>query len=191
MSARGIDFFESWVHRNIREPGQSGDWAKARELAKELRVDAAAAGFTVADLILEKGRIEKYIYDHMTGGLNRPIRRIVIIDDLPAFAQTLSEMMESLGYQVRVSTDARSSFTFDLEDDDIVFVDVLMPHVSGFQVLEQLARQKAKSWIVLMSGDKERLDAAEKLAEQLELNLIGALEKPFKLADIQVALAGT
>jgi len=66
-----------------------------------------------------------------------------------------------------------------------------MPHISGIQVLEQLARRNSKSWVVLMSGDKERLDQAEKLAEQLELNLIGALEKPFNLADIQVVLAGT
>ena len=128
---------------------------------------------------------------HMTGHLNRPMRRVVVIDDLPAFAETLAAMLDSLGYRVTVSTDARSSDTFDLNDDDIVFVDVLMPHISGIQVLEQLARQKSKSWVVLMSGDKQRLDEAEKLAEQLELNLIGALEKPFKLADIQVVLAGT
>jgi CheY-like chemotaxis protein len=127
----------------------------------------------------------------MTGKLHRPMRRVVVIDDLPAFAETLAAMLDSLGYRVTVSTDARSSHTFDLNDDDIVFVDVLMPHISGIQVLEQLARQKSKSWVVLMSGDRQRLDAAEKLAEQLDLNLIGALEKPFKLADIQVVLAGT
>jgi two-component system, OmpR family, response regulator PfeR len=128
---------------------------------------------------------------NMTGKLNRPMRRVVVIDDLPAFAETLSAMLDSLGYRVTVSTDARSSYTLDLSDDDIVFLDVLMPHISGIQVLEQLARQRSKSWIVLMSGDKQRLDAAEKLAEQLDLNLIGALEKPFKLEDIQVVLAGT
>jgi DNA-binding NtrC family response regulator len=117
-------------------------------------------------------------------------RRVVIIDDEAAFAETLTKIVRSLGFDVTVSTDARSSYTFELENTDIVFVDVLMPNVSGLQVLEQLARQEAKSSIVLMSGYLERLDEAEKLARKLELNLIGALEKPFRLEDVKDVLLG-
>ena len=190
MSAHGLDFFENWINENIREPGQSGDRTKARELAQKLIADAAAAGFTVADLTNDEHSVEKYIYDHMTGRLNNPVRRIIIIDDLPALAETLSRMLSSLGHQVIVWTDANSRHTFDLDDDHIIFVDVMMPRITGFQVLEQLARQKAKCWIVLMSGDRVSLDEAEKLAEQLGLNLIGALPKPFRLADIKKVLAG-
>ena len=42
-----------------------------------------------------------------------------------------------------------------------------------------------------MSGDGLSLAEAEKLAKQLELNLISALAKPFRLADIEDVLAGT
>ncbi|HUQ36912.1 MAG TPA: response regulator [Aestuariivirga sp.] len=117
-------------------------------------------------------------------------RRVVIIDDEAAFAETLTKMVRSLGFDVTVSTDARSSYTFDLKNSDVVFVDVLMPNVSGLQVLEKLARQNAKSSVVLMSGHPERLDEAEKLARKLELNLIGALEKPFRLEDVKDVLLG-
>ena len=117
-------------------------------------------------------------------------RRIVIIDDEPTFAETLTKMVKSLGYDVTISTDARSSYTFELKSSDIVFVDVLMPNVSGLQVLQKLAQQKAKSSIVLMSGHLERLDEAEKLARKLDLNLIGALEKPFRLEDVKDVLLG-
>ena len=165
--------------------------AKAQELAKKLIADAAAVGLTVADLTHDERSLEKYIHDHLTGRLNRSARRIVIIDDVPALAETLSRMLSSLSHQVMVLTDAGSRQTFDLEDNDIVFVDVMMPRISGFQVLEQLAQQKAKCWVVLMSGDGASLGEAKKLAEQLELNLIGALAKPFRLADIKEVLAGT
>ena len=117
-------------------------------------------------------------------------RRVVIIDDEPTFAETLTKMVKSFGFDVTVSTDARSSYTFALENSDIVFVDVLMPNVSGLQVLEKLAQQKAKSSIVLMSGHLERLEEAEKLARKLELNLIGALEKPFRIEDVKDVLLG-
>ena len=117
-------------------------------------------------------------------------RRVVIIDDEPAFAETLTKMVKSLGFEVTVSTDARSSYTFELKTSDVVFVDVLMPNVSGIQVLQKLAQQKAKSSIVLMSGHLERLDEAEKLARKLDLNLVGSLAKPFRLEDVEDVLLG-
>ena len=162
MSIRGLNFLENWINENIREPGQTGDWAKAQELAQKLIAQAAAAGFTVADMTYDERSVETYIHDHMMGRLNRPRRRIVIIDDIPALAETLSRMLSSLGHQVMVWTDASSRRTFELEDDDIIFVDVMMPSITGFHVLEQLARQKAKCRIVLMSGDGLSLAEAEK-----------------------------
>lgn len=117
-------------------------------------------------------------------------RRVVIIDDEAAFAKALTRIVNALGYEVTVSTDARSSYTFDLKSSDIVFVDVLMPNVSGLEVLQKLAQQKTRSAIVLMSGHEERLDEAEKLARNLDLNLVGALTKPFRLEDVKDVLLG-
>jgi DNA-binding NtrC family response regulator len=117
-------------------------------------------------------------------------RRVVIIDDEAAFAEALTKMVRGLGFEVTVATDARSSYTFELKNSDIVFVDVQMPNVSGLEVLQKLAGQKVKSSVVLMSGHLERLDEAEKLARKLELNLIGALEKPFRLEDVKDVLLG-
>jgi DNA-binding NtrC family response regulator len=119
----------------------------------------------------------------------KPRRRIVIIDDDPAFIEILNAMVLSLGYEVTISPDARSSDNFELTDNDIVFLDVLMPSSSGLQVLDQFAQQKATCAIILMSGHLEKLDGAEKYAESLDLNLIGALEKPFRLDDIKDVLS--
>jgi DNA-binding response OmpR family regulator len=118
------------------------------------------------------------------------LRRVVIIDDELAFSTVLAELVSGLGFEVAVSSDPSSSHTHEVRDSDIVFIDVLMPHVSGFQVLEQLARQNVKSAIVIMSGQGERLDEAEKLAHKLDLYLIGVLEKPFHLADLLGVLEG-
>ena len=112
----------------------------------------------------------------------------MIIDDEPAFALTLTKMLSSLGYRDTISTDA--SFAFDLNDDDVVFLDVLMPDTSGPQILDQLAHQGRKCAIALMSGNSEQLDEAEKHATRLNLNLIGALDKPFRLADVEGVLEG-
>jgi CheY-like chemotaxis protein len=65
-----------------------------------------------------------------------------------------------------------------------------MPHVSGLQVLEQLARQGTKALIIAMSGNPQSLDQAESLARKLELNIVGVLEKPFRVADLKFILDG-
>lgn len=100
----------------------------------------------------------------------------------------LTRMLSGLGYEIIISPDA--SYAFDLRDEDIVFLDVLMPDTSGLQVLDQLAHHGSKCPIVLMSGNAEQLDGAEKYAERLDLNLIGALDKPFRLADVEGVLEG-
>jgi DNA-binding NtrC family response regulator len=117
-----------------------------------------------------------------------PKRRVVIIDDDPAFARVLTRMVGSLGHDAVVKQDSSASHTYEVRDDDIVFVDLLMPKVSGVQVLEQLARQGTKSTIVLMSGHDHSLREAEKLVKKLDLRFTGILYKPFRLPDVKSIL---
>jgi DNA-binding NtrC family response regulator len=119
-----------------------------------------------------------------------PKRRIVIIDDDPAFAELLTTLVGSLGHNAVVKEDSSASHTYEVRDDDIVFVDLLMPKVSGVEVLEQLARQGVKSTIVLMSGHDNSLREAEKMVKKLDLRFLGVLYKPFRLPDVKSILDG-
>jgi hypothetical protein len=53
-----------------------------------------------------------------------------------------------------------------------------------------LAHQGTKSSIVAISGNPLSLDQIESLARKLELNLVGVLEKPFRIADLKYILDG-
>jgi DNA-binding NtrC family response regulator len=120
-----------------------------------------------------------------------PKRRVVIIDDDRDFAVVLTRMVGSLGHEVVVKGDSSASHTYEVRDDDIVFVDLLMPKVSGIQVLQQLARQGVKSTIVLMSGHDHALREAEKFVKKLDLRFAGVLYKPFRLPDVAAILDAT
>ena len=100
----------------------------------------------------------------------------------------LTTLVGSLGHDVIVKADSSASHTYEVRDNDIVFVDMLMPKVSGIQVLEQLGRQNVKSAIVLMSSNDRRLHEAEQLVKKLDLDLLGVLHKPFQLPDVQSVL---
>ena len=112
-------------------------------------------------------------------------RRVVIMDNEPVFAETLKKMLVSFGYDVATATAALKRDTLDLKASDIVFVDIRTPKLSWRQVLRQLSRQEAKAAIVMMGSQYEPLEDAEKFAKKLRLNLIGAIEKPFHLDDLQ------
>jgi len=63
MSARGVDFLEDWIENNV--PAMPGNWIEARKLADILRVAAAGADLTMAELKLEDGDVEKIIHEAM------------------------------------------------------------------------------------------------------------------------------
>ena len=115
-------------------------------------------------------------------------RRVVIIDDDPAFGELLTTLVGSLGHDAVVKEDSSASHTYEVRDSDIVFVDLMMPKVSGVQVLEQLARQNVKSAIVLISSNDKYLLEAEKVMKKLDLELLGVLHKPFQLPDVKSVL---
>jgi len=117
-------------------------------------------------------------------------RRVVIIDDEPAFAEALKKMLDSFGYEVATATDAPARDALDLKDSDIVFVDIRIPNLTWQHLFQQLARQNAKAAIVMMGGQFKHLEEAEKKAKKLRLNLIGAIEKPFRLDDLRDILPG-
>jgi CheY-like chemotaxis protein len=117
-----------------------------------------------------------------------PKRRVVIIDDDPAFAELLTKLVGSLGHNAVVKEDSSASHTYEVRDSDIVFVDMMMPKVNGIQVLEQLARQNVKSAIVLISSNDQFLYRGEQVTKKLDLQLLGVLHKPFQLPDVQSVL---
>jgi CheY-like chemotaxis protein len=119
---------------------------------------------------------------------SRRKRRVVIIDDDPAFGELLITLVGSLGHDAVVKEDSSASHTYEIRDSDIVFVDLMMPKVSGVQVLEQLARQNVKSAIVLVSSNDKYLLEAEKVMKKLDLELLGVLHKPFQLPDVKSVL---
>jgi CheY-like chemotaxis protein len=118
-----------------------------------------------------------------------PKRRVVIIDDDPAFGVLLTSLVGSLGHDAVVKEDSSASHTYEVRDSDIIFVDMMMPRVNGIQVLEQFGRQNIKSAIVLVSSDDRCLLEAERVVKKLHLDLLGVLHKPFQLPDVQSVLA--
>ena len=117
--------------------------------------------------------------------------RLLLIDDEPALAQFLATAAEDCGFQP-VITSRNEDFRAKLlaERPDMVALDLGMPGMDGVELLRFLAEQDFKSPVLIVSGfDRRVLESAFRLGEALGLTMVGPLEKPVRLEELETVLA--
>lgn len=67
MTARGVDFLEAWIARNITDTDRPGSRELATILAARCRGEAASKGIGLAELEPEWVTVEMAIYEAMAG----------------------------------------------------------------------------------------------------------------------------
>jgi two-component system, OmpR family, alkaline phosphatase synthesis response regulator PhoP len=94
--------------------------------------------------------------------------RVLIVEDNEHAAYLLRTLLERAGYAVIVSPDGRDAIAklASLEPVDLVILDLMLPYVSGYQVLIE-ARQNPK-W--------QRVPIVVVTARTLEMDAVRALE---------------
>ncbi len=65
MTARGIEFLENWIEKNVTALNPSDDPMRASNLATRCIAQAAAEGLTPEEITPDTGSLESYIHDAM------------------------------------------------------------------------------------------------------------------------------
>ena len=82
--------------------------------------------------------------------------RILLIDDDPNVREVLGHLLASFGYNVHTESDGTSGLARFAEGRwDLVMVDVVMPSVSGWRVVETIRRRRTAPPIILLTGMNE------------------------------------
>ena len=105
--------------------------------------------------------------------------RIMIIDDEPQLLETLTEILQGLGYQAfpfTSPTDALQAFERNPNGYDLIITDHTMPHMTGILLASRVLQVRKDTPIILMTG-YDQLESPEKL-EALGIRTV--LLKPFK-----------
>ena len=82
-----------------------------------------------------------------------PKGRILIVDDEPVIAESLSEMLEGWGYETAVASDGMAGLAAVEEfRPSVVVSDVYMPHVDGFALLREVRELHPDTAVILLTG---------------------------------------
>jgi EAL domain-containing protein (putative c-di-GMP-specific phosphodiesterase class I) len=118
--------------------------------------------------------------------------RIVLIDDDRVVGEIVSALAKAMNLQCSVTRTPEEFFDRIDSDTGVILLDLVMPEMDGIEILRLLGEHNCKARIVLMSGINIRvIETAKKLAQSLGLNVIGHLQKPFPIAQLQELLTAT
>ncbi|HYM35665.1 MAG TPA: EAL domain-containing response regulator [Steroidobacteraceae bacterium] len=115
---------------------------------------------------------------------------LLAVDDEKDFLELVAHLAEGVGYQV-ITADSAETFREQLSHHrpSLVLLDLQLPGMDGVEALRHLARLGVDGGVVLASGmDQRVLSSARQLGESLGLKMLGTLQKPAMLEEIEAVL---
>jgi DNA-binding response OmpR family regulator len=113
--------------------------------------------------------------------LDGPRRRVLVIEDDDSITLGLKINLEGEGYEVFTASDGETGLADARRlDPDLVILDVMLPKLNGFEVLQTLRREDYAMPIIILSARTGEIDKVT----GLELGAEDYVAKPFSLAEL-------
>lgn len=101
--------------------------------------------------------------------------KVLVVDDERAVAKAISEMLRAAGYEAEMAEDVESANKLLAETPyDVVLTDIVLPRVSGNELLRSIKQTSPDVQVIVMSG----APTAETASEALRAGAIDYLFKP-------------
>lgn len=107
------------------------------------------------------------------------LSRILIVEDEDEMAEILVEALSNLGYSCEVALNGAAGLRM-APGFDLLLVDVMMPVMNGFVMVEKLREQGERMPIIYLTAK----DTTKDVVRGLELGADDYLIKPFKLDEL-------
>lgn len=110
--------------------------------------------------------------------------RIMVVDDELAIGKLLMYQLQGLGYEVNYVSDGMQALRqFALEPPDLVLLDVMMPHISGWEICRQI-RACSSTPVIMLTAKGADCD----VVTGLNAGADDYITKPFSLAQLQARI---
>ncbi len=115
--------------------------------------------------------------------------RILVVDDVPVNLKLSCRLLERLGFKAETASNGADALSMlDSTEYDIVFMDILMPEMDGYEAAHRIRQQQAKDgrqpWIIALTAHA----LVENRHACIEAGMDDFLTKPLRLSDMQAAI---
>lgn len=112
-------------------------------------------------------------------------KKILIVDDNPNMSTLLSDILEIFDFKGFHASDGNEALLQLRQSKyDLVFTDLRMPNMDGYDLLKAIKSEHPKIPVVVVTG----YSAADTQDEVMSAKADGFLNKPFKVNEIQSLL---
>jgi len=111
--------------------------------------------------------------------------KVLHIDDNPVITELLSEMVKTLNFEYRVTNNPKEGLDLiKKEKYDIILLDMHMPELSGFEIIQTLEKEKIlkDQKIVILSGFPFTHSQKKDLLKKDGIH--GCLKKPIEFSEL-------
>jgi len=114
------------------------------------------------------------------------MRSILIVDDEIGVRQSLKMLLKN-DYEVFLAEDAKEAFSQIKEHPpQIVLLDVTLPDLDGFKVLERIKQDHPDIIVIVMTGS---IMTEEMILEVERFRAYGYVSKPFDINELRLMIA--
>ena len=110
--------------------------------------------------------------------------KILVAEDEPMLLKTIELKLKKEGYEVITTIDGREAVVkIETEDPDMVITDIMMPYVSGLEIVAIVRKKTGKKIpiIILSAMEQEKV-----VMEAFELGADDYITKPFSLNELAI-----
>ena len=121
-------------------------------------------------------------------------KKILVVDDEPDAIDFVKEVLEGEGYMVVTAGDGvKGLAAMRREKPDLVFLDVQMPELDGFETFQEMAKDEALKNIpvIMLTGIKEKVGigfSADEMKDYMGMKPAAYLEKPIDPVKVRETL---
>ncbi len=113
------------------------------------------------------------------------MKKALIVDDEKDFRTYLSEALAGAGYETRTAASGREAVDLAADEDfDVILLDLIMPKMSGSDVLVELRRVSPRSRVIMITA----FASIENAVDAVKRGATDYLSKPFKIDELLVRI---
>jgi PAS domain S-box-containing protein len=110
------------------------------------------------------------------------VSKILIIDDEPRMCDSLKVLLSSRGYETQTGYNGKEAIECLARDRfDLVLLDIVMPDMSGHQIMDYINSQSPETLVIVMTGHA----SVESAVESLRRGAYDYLRKPFDFQQLE------